>query len=84
MSSQGEKLKALILEAAGIVAASHNKVGVTKAMELVGISAEERKEMKLYQQVRRRALKLNVVETKSKKTKATTLLHQRWPFCSWE
>lgn len=48
--------------AAGIVAGSQKMVGVSKAMELVGFTPEEIKLQRLYQQVRRRAEKLCVVE----------------------
>jgi hypothetical protein len=51
--------------AAGIVAAGQKLVGVAKAMELVGFSQQEIKTLKLYQQVRRRAQKLCVVEKKN-------------------
>jgi hypothetical protein len=48
--------------AAGIVAGSQKVVGVAKAMELVGFSVTQVRSMKLYQQVRRKADKLCVVE----------------------
>ena len=66
MSEDLQKQKMLIEEAAGIVAASHNKVGITQAMGLVGFSEDDRKKMNLYQKVRRRAQKLSVVEKKNK------------------
>ena len=66
MSGEEEdRRKQLLAQAAGIVAASEGKVGITKAMELVGYSEEERKTMKFYQQVRRRSHVLVVVEKKS-------------------
>ena len=51
-----------VKQAAGIVAASQNKVGISKAMELVGFSQTQRRQMKLYQQVRRKAKTLLVVD----------------------
>ena len=60
------RFQRLVLQAAGIVAGSQNAVGITRAMELVGFSVEERKTMKLYQQVRRKAARLSVVEVRKK------------------
>jgi hypothetical protein len=67
MSESDVELKAMVEQAAGVVAASANKVGIKRAMELIGFSEEERGKMTLYQQVRRRSAKLIVVE----KNKAT-------------
>ena len=58
------QLKKQIRAAAGVVAGSGNVVGVAKAMELLGFSAEQRSNITLYQKVRRLAKKLAVVEAK--------------------
>ena len=58
------QLKKQIRAAAGVVAGSGNVVGVAKAMEVVGFSAEQRSNITLYQKVRRLAKKLAVVEAK--------------------
>jgi hypothetical protein len=73
MSTEGESLKTLLEEAAGIVVVSNHKVGIRKAMELVGISDALIKTMKWYQKVlvRRRATKLCVVEEGGKAKKIT-------------
>ena len=55
-------LESLVQKAAGIVAGSQKAVGIARAMELVGFSEEERKTMKYYQKVRRKAARLSVVE----------------------
>jgi hypothetical protein len=70
MSERHDELLELVEQAAGIVAGSQKKVGIAKAMDLVGFSSEERGMMTLYQKVRRRAQKLSVVEI----TKGTPLL----------
>jgi hypothetical protein len=70
MSTEGGKLDVLLKQAAGIVTASQNKVGITKAMELVGCSVKVRKTMRYYQKVRRLAVKLSIVKT-TKKTAPT-------------
>ena len=51
----------MVQQAAGIVSASDKKVGITKAMELVGFSKEEIRQMTLYQQVRRLAMKVSLL-----------------------
>ena len=53
-------------QAAGIVAASDGKVKIVDSMKLVGFSTPERQNMTTYQQVRRRASKLIVVEVPKK------------------
>ena len=53
-------------QAAGIVAASDGKVKIVDSMKLVGFSTPERRNMTTYQQVRRRASKLIVVEVPKK------------------
>ena len=58
------QLKKQIRAAAGVVTGSGNVVGVAKAMEVVGFSAEQRSNITLYQKVRRLAKKLAVVEAK--------------------
>ena len=62
MSRTDAELSELVVQAAGVVSASKNKVGISKAMELVGFKSEERKKMKWYQQVRRLSSKVAVVE----------------------
>jgi RNase H-like domain found in reverse transcriptase len=57
-----QRLETMVSQAAGIIAGSQNTVGITRAMELVGFSLEERKTMKWYQKVRHKSSKLVVVE----------------------
>ena len=61
MSPEQERLLLMVQQAAGIASASDKKVGITKAMELVGFSKEEIRQMTLYQQVRRLAMKVSLV-----------------------
>jgi len=61
MAENNDRLQRLVRQAAGIVSASEKKVGITKAMELVGFSKDERRQMTLYQQVRRLAMKVSLV-----------------------
>ncbi len=68
MSDVEEGIKEMVEQAAGIVAARANKVQIKAAMKLVGFSEEERSKFSLYQRVRRRSLRLEVVE----KGKSTT------------
>lgn len=56
MDEREVKLAAMVKEASGIVAASCKKVGIRQAMGLVGFTEEEQRNMKIYQQVRRRAM----------------------------
>lgn len=67
-TERDERLKKLVEAAAGIVAGSRKLVGVTKAMDIVGFSAEERKDITIYQKVRRKSLKLTVVEVGKNQT----------------
>ena len=60
-----EDLKALVDAAAGIVVGSGKRVGIALAMEYVGFTLEQRRDMTMYQRVRRRSKKLTVVELKS-------------------
>jgi hypothetical protein len=62
MSKQHARLERLVHEASGIVAATHDKVKITQAMMLVGFTSPERRNMKIYQKVRRRSMKVAVVE----------------------
>ena len=62
MSGSDPRHKELVVEAAGIVKASNNKVGVAAAMRLVGFTDQEVKQIKLYQQVRRRVTRISVVD----------------------
>jgi hypothetical protein len=61
---RSHQLEILVIQAAGIIAGSQNTVGITRAMEIVGLSAEEIKHMKYYQKVQRKAAKLSVAEIK--------------------
>lgn len=65
MSEREDAYELMVEQAAGICAGSQNMVGTTQAMELVGFSKEERTVAKLYQRVRRRASKLEVVAKES-------------------
>ena len=58
MSLMDPQLEELVEEAAGINAVSKNKVGISKSMELVGFTLQQRSDMKIYQRVRRMAQKL--------------------------
>ena len=62
MSEAVQREKELVRQAAAIVAASDGKVKIVDAMKLVGFATPERKNMRVYQQVRRRSTKLVVVE----------------------
>jgi hypothetical protein len=68
MSEDDGRLKRLVLEASGIVAAAHGKVKIIQAMTLVGFSTPERKNMRIYQQVRRKSTKVSVVDHGKKVT----------------
>ena len=68
MSEGKERQQRLVFEAAGVVSASNKKIGITTAMGLVGFTKDEIKNMTLYQQVRRRAEKLTVVDASSNKS----------------
>ena len=57
-----ESLQKLVRAAAGVVAGSQKVVGVSKAMEVVGFTPEQRQNMRLYQQVHRKAQKLSLVD----------------------
>jgi hypothetical protein len=69
LSEADDQLKLLMERAAGVIAGSQNTIGVTKAMELVGFSEEQRKTMKLYQKVQRLSARLNVVKKEKTKNK---------------
>ena len=58
----------LVQEAAGVVAAANGKVKISAAMRLVGFSTPERRNMTTYQQVRRKAMKMSVVEVNNEAT----------------
>lgn len=60
MSSDNDRVATLVEEAAGIIAAAHGKVGVAKAMDLVGFSDVERGNMSIYQRVRRKVSRIAV------------------------
>ena len=62
MSSNDPAIETMLELASGIVAASQGKVGVTKAMELMGFKSDHHKNTTFYQRIRRRAAKLSVVE----------------------
>ena len=77
MSEREALLAEMVREASGIVAATKQKVGIRKAMDLVGFSVEEQKNMKLYQQVRRSALKVTFVYGLPTKTPPAAEVHVR-------
>jgi hypothetical protein len=54
--------------AAGYIVASQKTLGISKAMELAGFSEEDRRNMTVYQKVRRRSQKLCIVEKGKKDT----------------
>jgi hypothetical protein len=60
MSEDFGRLNRLVQEASGILTAANGKVKIVQAMQLVGFTTPERKNMKVYQQVRRLAAKLIV------------------------
>jgi hypothetical protein len=64
MDEDFEKQIKLVQQASGIIAIGEGKVKITEAMKLVGFSTPERAGGKVYQQVRRRSLKVadHVVE----------------------
>jgi hypothetical protein len=70
MSDNEERLKRLVKEASGILAAANGKVRVTQAMKLVGFTTPERTNMKWYQQVRRKQDKLVIVDVDTNKPTA--------------
>ena len=72
MSEGAERQKRLVEHAAAIVAASEGKVKIVDSMKLVGFRTPERKNMRVYQQVRCRTSKLVVVE-KGKKDRPVTV-----------
>ena len=67
-TEENDQFENLVIAAAGVVTGSRNIIGIRKAMEYVGFSEEQRKSMKLYQRVRRKAQKLTVVEVNKKQT----------------
>jgi hypothetical protein len=75
MSEDNEHIKGLVLQASGIVAAAHGKVKIMQAMILVGFTTPERQNMTLYQQVRRKATKVSIVDHGKKATIATIALN---------
>ena len=64
MSEEDVELQKRVKQASGIVAAAEGKVKIIDAMRLVGFSTPERKNMRVYQQVRRRSQRVEVVELK--------------------
>lgn len=66
MSEEIGRLNRLVEDAAGIIAGTKGRTKTMDAMKFIGFSESERKNMKLYQQVRRLAEKLQVVEVKKK------------------
>ena len=63
-----EKLDKLVQLASGVVAVSENRIGIRKAMELVGFNPDQIKKMSIYQRVRRRAQGLLVPKTEGLET----------------
>ena len=62
MSETEQELAGLAEQAAGVVTASRNKVGIRQAVQLVGFTKEEAGVMKWHQRVRRRSQKVELVE----------------------
>jgi hypothetical protein len=61
ISVDEDRLERLVVEAAGIIAAANGKVGIAQAMMLVGFTQEEKKNMTLYQRIRRKSARVEVV-----------------------
>jgi hypothetical protein len=68
MSEEVLRVDKMVEMAAGIIVGSQSTVGIVKAMEIVGFSAEERRNMTIYQRVRQRSQKLCIVEKKKAAT----------------
>ena len=64
MAEDNGELERMVELAAGIIVGSQNTVKIVKAMEIAGFSLEERRNMTVYQKVRRRSQKLCIVEKK--------------------
>jgi hypothetical protein len=62
MSEENARVKRLVHEASGILAAANGKVKIMQAMILVGFTTPECKNMTLYQQVRPRSSNIAVVK----------------------
>jgi hypothetical protein len=60
--SNGDRLKALVKQAAAVVVASEKKIGFRLAMELVGFEATEVSNAAIYKRVIRRAKGMAVVD----------------------
>jgi hypothetical protein len=73
MSEEISRVNRLVKDAAGIIAGTEGRTKVMDAMRFAGFSDSERKNMKLYQQVRRRALKLQITEVPNKKNAVVVL-----------
>jgi hypothetical protein len=71
MSEEIARIKRLVQQASGILSAADGKVKVMQAMILVGFTTPERKNMKIYQQVRRKSEKIVCVELKKKSSVVT-------------
>jgi hypothetical protein len=70
MSEEDAELETMVKEAAGILAITHGKVKIVKAMEMAGFRSAERKNMKLYQRVRRLVPKCHLVVDEAYERKA--------------
>jgi hypothetical protein len=57
-----ERQKSMVEVASGIIAAGRGSIKIVQGMTLAGFTTPERQNMKLYQQVRRRSMKLDVVK----------------------
>ena len=68
ITEANDDLQKLVEAAAGVVAGSKNLICIRKAMQYVGLSSEQQKSMALYQKVRRKAQRLQVVEVGKKVT----------------
>jgi hypothetical protein len=57
-----ERQKSMVEVASGIIAAGRGSIKIVQGMTLSGFTTLERQNLKLYEQVRRRWMKLDVVE----------------------
>jgi hypothetical protein len=73
MSGDDDRLKKMVQQASGILTAANGKVKIVQAMELVGFTSDERRNMKLYQQVRRLSTKLVILNPTAKKTPSSAV-----------
>ena len=73
MSEENAEEDGRINHASGIIAAAKGKIKITEAMKLVGFSTPERKNITVYQRVRRRSQQLTVVSIAPRTIKKSSL-----------